>query len=48
MKKYLSPKAELLLLQADVLMASTEINGSANETAKDYIADLEVGNIENI
>ena len=48
MKKYLAPEVELLALCADVLMASAEIGGSENETAKDYIADLVIGDVDNI
>ncbi|MBQ8350756.1 MAG: hypothetical protein IJY20_01770 [Clostridia bacterium] len=48
MKKYLAPEVELLTLCSDVLMASAEINGSPNETAKDYIADLVINEVDNI
>jgi hypothetical protein len=48
MKKYLAPEVELLSLCNDVLMASTEIGNNANETAKDYIADLVIGDVDNI
>ena len=48
MKKYLTPEVELLVLATDVLMASAEIGSSENETAKDYIADLVIGEVENI
>ena len=54
MKKYLAPEVELLSLVTDLLMASgeeepgTSIGGSDNETAKDYIADLVIGNVDNI
>ena len=48
MKKYLAPEVELLALATDVLMASAEVGGSENETAKDYIADLVIGGVDNI
>lgn len=54
MKKYLAPDVEFLALAADVIMASGEsgsgssIADSENETAKDYIADLVIGDVENI
>ena len=48
MKKYLAPELELLALYGDVLMASTEIGNNANETAKDYIDDCTIGDINNI
>lgn len=44
MKKYFAPEAELLILTADVIMASDE-----NETPKDYVSEsLVIEGIENI
>ena len=48
MKKYLAPEVELFALCNDVLMASTEIGENTNETAKDYIADLVINDVDNI
>ena len=53
MKKYLAPEVELFALAADVIMASVEDDGTSignsdNETAKDYIADLVIGGVDNI
>ena len=48
MKKYLTPAWEMLTFSNDVIMASTEIGANENETAKDYIADLVIGNVDNI
>ena len=44
MKKYCAPEAELLILTADVIMASDE-----NETPKDYVSEsLVIEGIETI
>jgi len=45
MKKYLTPEVELLVLSADVIMASDE-----NETPKDYVdgENLVISDIANI
>ena len=45
MKKYFAPEAELIVLAADVIMASDE-----NETPKDYVdgENLVISDIANI